>query len=265
MSVIISPSGRRYDRSVPAPLPPHRMLTHVSPALPPVVDLRQWAGPIKDQGDIGSCTGHGFSSAMEWIFRRYLGKQPILSPLFFYAEELIAQGNFPDDDGSDGLTACNVAVTKGTCLDSLYPDSSQKIERPTSAMIADALQFTMGAYHGVLNSKVAISVLGDPVPWPIEIGFTVYESFETEWTIPGVMPLPQPNENVLGGHEVAGTGGYDIGATPTLRPQGCPPALLIQNSWSAAWGIGGYFWMPLQILDAPDTDIKIVHAGHPWK
>jgi hypothetical protein len=234
-------------------------------ALPQVVDLRSWSGPVKNQGNLGSCTGHAFASAMEWIFRKYLNKQPILSPLFFYAEELIEQGDFPNDDGSDGVTGCNVAVTKGICEDALYPDKTQLIEQPTDAMLANALQWTMGAYHGVAGSQVALSVLGDRVPWPIEIGFTVYESFESNWEIPGVMPIPQPGENVLGGHEVAGTGGYDMGETPTLRPEGCPPALLIQNSWGTDWGIEGYFWMPLEILDAADTDIKIVHAGKPWK
>jgi C1A family cysteine protease len=264
MGVIISPKGHRYDRRIPETLPSYRMLTKTVANLPTSVDLRSSSGPIKNQGNLGSCTGHAFTSAMEWIFRRYLSKQPILSPLFFYAEELIQDGDFPNDDGSDGLTACNVGVTKGCCEDSLYPDSSQKIEQPTADMIANALQYTMGAYHGVSNSQTALSILGDPTPWPVEIGFTVYDSFEGDWDIPGVMPMPQPGENVLGGHEVVMTGGYDIGATPTLRPSGCPPAVLIQNSWGSAWGLEGYFWMPLPVLDAADTDLKIIHAGKPW-
>ena len=75
---------------------------------------------------------------------------------------------------------------------------------------------------------------------------------------------PQPGEQVLGGHEVKASG-WDIGATPTLRPVGCPPAVKIQNSWGSGWGLKGYFWMPLTVLDASDTDIKIIHLGSPWK
>lgn len=265
MAVVISPKGHRYDRIVPPPLPWHRMITKINRNIPLAVDLRSSAGPTKDQGTEGSCTAHAFSSAMEWIFRRFFNKAPILSRQFFYAEELLADGDFPNDNGSTGLTGCGVAISKGCCEESLFPYVAGQITKPTADQEASAKKWSMGAFHGVAGSQVALSVLGDPTPWPVEIGFTVYDSFESDWEIPGVMPLPGPGENVLGGHEVCGCGGYDIGDTPTLRPVGCPPAVLIQNSWSAAWGLEGDFWMQLAILDAPDTDIKIVHAGKPWK
>jgi C1A family cysteine protease len=122
----------------------------------------------------------------------------------------------------------------------------------------------MGAYHGLSGSGTALSVIGDPTPWPVEIGFTVYDSFESdEVAKTGVMPMPLASESVLGGHEVLMVG-YDVGATPTLRPAGSLPSALIQNSWGADWGIDGCFWMPIALLDSPDTDSKIVHAGHPW-
>ena len=266
-SLPLSPAGRRYGRSVPPPLPPHRMLNRSLPAnIPAAVDFRSYAGPMKDQGQEGSCTGHAFPSSMEWIFRKYFNKPVVLSPQFFYAEELLADGDFPQDEGSTGLTGCNVAVTKGCCELSLYPYEAGNIVEPTPAQLQNALQYTMGAYHGITNSSTAISVLGDPVPWPIAIGFTVYESFESDWAIPGVMPLPDVNnEEILGGHEVACTGGYDVGATPTLRPAGCPPAVLIQNSWGSDWALNGWFWMPIAVLDAPDTDMKVCHTGHPWR
>ncbi len=264
-SVLISPKGHRFDRLVPPPMPWHRMLTRINRSIPLAVDLRSSAGPVKDQGSEGSCTGHAFSSAMEWIFRRYFNKQPIFSQQFFYAEELIADGDFPNDEGSTGLTGCGVATSKGCCEESLYPYAAGQITKPTAAQEQAALQWAMGAYHGVAGSQVALSVLGDPTPWPIEIGFTVFQSFESDAVAQtGVMPLPGPGEQVLGGHEVCGCGGYDIGETPTLRPADCPPAVLIQNSWGEGWGIKGFFWMPLTILDASDTDIKIVHAGKPW-
>lgn len=262
---MISPlaQGRKYGRSQPAALPAHRMLSRVSTDIPPVVDLRAWDGPIKNQQNLGSCTGHAFASSLEWIFRKYLNKQPILSPLYVYAKELIAQGDFPDDDGSNGVTGCGVVITNGCCEDSLYPDASQKILAPTAVMDENAAQYRMGAYHGLTGSQVALSVIGDPTPWPIQIGVDLAASFESDEVAQSGIYNPQPGESIIGGHELK-TSGYDIGVVPKLRPANCPPAILVQNSWGTDWGLDGYVWITLPVFDLPSTDLKITHSGHPW-
>lgn len=265
MPIPVSSAGRRYGRKTPLPLPAHRMLTAVNPNLPSVVDLREWCGPLKDQSDEGSCTAHAGTSANEWIHRKYLRSTPIFSPQYTYAKELLLQGNFPTDEGSDGVTLCNTMIVSGCCEESLYPYVAGQILMPTADQDTNAAGYRLGAYHGLAGSAVALSVLGDPTPWPVEIGFTVYESFEGSATAStGVMSLPAPGESILGGHEVLAVG-YDIGDTPSIRPADCPPAFLIQNSWGASWGDKGFFWMPLAIADAGDTDLKIAHAGAPWK
>lgn len=264
MALPLSKLGRRYGRKTPAPLPEHRMLSRAALTIPSTVDLRAWAGPVKDQGEEGSCTAHAGASAMEWIFRRYLKKSPVLSPQYLYAQELLAQGNFPQDSGSDGVTLCETMISKGCCEESLYPYVAGKIAKPSPEQIANAAEYRLGAYHGLTGSKVALTVLGDPTPWPIEIGFTVFESFESAAVAKtGIMPVPERGERKEGGHEVLLLG-HDVSVTPVLRPAGCPPAVLAQNSWDTDWGLDGFFWMPLEILDAPDTDLKIAHAGHPW-
>jgi C1A family cysteine protease len=257
-------NGHRYNRNLPLALPMRRMITHVSPNLASVVDLRTSCGPIKNQGSEGSCTGHAFSSAIEWVFRKYLGKSPILSPQFFYAEELLSQGNFPQDEGSDGVTGCGVAVSKGCCELTLYPYVDGQIVMPTPVQVQNALQYAMGAYHGLTGSDVAHSVLADKVPWSIEIGFNVPESFESQQVADtGVMPVPSSTDEIIGGHEVLIVG-CDLGVTPTLRPQGSVPSFLVQNSWGADWGIKGLFWMPVAVVDDAYTDLKIIHSGGKW-
>jgi hypothetical protein len=238
-----------------------------------VADLSPHRGPTKDQGSEGACTAHAQTEKAEWIYRAYpqwlpkgAAPNPIFSPQFGYANELELDGDFPQDNGSSGETACRVAISNGFCPISLYPYVPGKILRPTAAQVAAASKFRMGAYHGLFGSETAASVLADATPWPILIGFTVYESFESDAVAQtGIMPVPGRGERELGGHEVLILG-CDLGVTPTRRPASCPPAFLLLNSWGAGWGVEkGMFWMPEEILNRQDTDLKVFHPGHPWR
>jgi C1A family cysteine protease len=70
--------------------------------------------------------------------------------------------------------------------------------------------------------------------YPVAFGFEVFTSFETEAVAEtGIQLLPQPHEHHMGGHAVLMVGYDDADQT-----------FLVRNSWSAEWGISGYFKMP---------------------
>jgi hypothetical protein len=218
------------------------------------VDLREWAGPIKDQGEEGSCTGHAFSSAREWMARKYEKTAPTLSPQFLYVEELIANGSFPNDAGAMPRNGCQVLTAKGCCETSLYPYVAGKFTTPTPEQEANALKYKTGAYHRIESLADFLSCLADPTPWPILVSFTVSKSFLSPRVADtGIMPIPKPGEQQQGGHEVLCLG-YDL-----------PKQLaLIQNSWGSGWGQRGYFWMPFAVIASADTDLWMVHTGAAW-
>ena len=218
------------------------------------VDLREWGGPIKDQGEEGSCTGHAFSSAREWIARMYEKTSPILSPQCLYVEELLADGSFPKDDGAMPRTGCQVLTAKGCCEASLYPYVAGELSAPSAEQAQNALKYKTGAYHRIGTLPDFLSCLADSTPWPVLVGFVVYASFMMQQVADtGIMPIPKPGEEQQGGHEVLCLG-YDL-----------PKRLaLIQNSWCDAWGQRGYFWMPFEVIGSPDTDLWMVHTGRAW-
>lgn len=226
----------------------------LSRPIPQRVDLREWGGPIKDQGEEGSCTGHAFSSAREWIARKYEKDSPVLSPQYLYVEELIVNGSFPEDDGAMPRTCCQVLTAKGCCEASLYPYVAGKLIAPTPDQTQNAGKYKTGAYHRIGTLPDFLSCLADPTPWPILVGFVVYASFITQQVADtGIMPIPKPGEQQQGGHEVLCLG-YDFATQMAL----------IQNSWGEDWGQQGYFWMPFSTIASPETDLWIVHTGGPW-
>lgn len=229
-------------------------MSYLPPKLPPLVDLREWAGPIKDQQNEGSCTGHAFSSAREWIARKYEKSSVILSPQCLYVEELVKSGDFPNDVGAMPRTACQVLTQLGCCEADLYPYIPGQLTIPTPEQSANAIKYKTGAYHRMASLDNVLTCLADPTPWPVPVAFTVYESFESDAVAnTGIMPVPLPGERVLGGHEVLCLG-YDM--TKQMA--------IIQNSWGSSWGDHGYFWMPFQVLSDPSSDLWICHTGKPW-
>jgi C1A family cysteine protease len=207
-------------------------------ALPSSVDLRPQCPPVYDQGQLGSCTSQAIAAAIEFDRKKQALSDIMPSRLFIYYNERAMEGTVNSDAGAairDGVKSVN---RFGVCPESEWPyDISQFMVRPPAQCYTDALKDRALSYQRVQQSLSQMKgCLASGLPFVC--GISVYESFESnEVAQTGMVPMPQPGEQLLGGHAVLCVGFNDAKQKFTCR-----------NSWSSSWGDQGYFYLDYQYL-----------------
>jgi len=231
----------------------------IAAPLPPRADVL--AGlklPVYDQGNLGSCTANTGALFRRWLAQRFpalsAGDQD-LSRLFLYYEERALPWNNStgQDSGAEIRDIFKVLSATGICPEADDPYNIRKFTAPPSEKdITDAKAYRIGAYHRLVGLHTAKSCLASG--YPVAVGFPVYESFDSIGA-DGVMPVPKPGEQPLGGHAVF-CHGYDDERA----------ALVIQNSWGPKWGAAGHFYMPYAFVEqyAAQIDLWTAHLGPKW-
>jgi C1A family cysteine protease len=208
-------------------------------ALPAKVDLRQNCPPVYDQGQLGSCTGNAIAGAVQFEREKQkLTPDFVPSRLFIYYNERVIEGTVASDSGAQIRDGIKVVAKQGVPPETDWPyDIAKFAQKPPPNAFTDALKDravsysrlarTLGQMKGCLASG-----------YPFVLGFTVYDSFETQQVAQtGIVPMPAAGEGVLGGHAVMAVG-YDDSQQ----------RFIVRNSWGTGWGMQGYFTMPYAYL-----------------
>ena len=202
-----------------------------APAAVDHVDPLTSAIPIRDQGQEGACTGFGSARGFQYAL-----KSDVLSPQFLYFGGRVLEGAEGFDQGAAISDVMDGALRYGVASESSYPYVvGQYAQRPTldayddailrkSAIVQpQAVQTLYELKHALASCMVV--VIGFSVP-------SYFESAEMERT--SFLPLPQTDDQFLGGHCVVCDGFDDRYATPWVT---------CANSWGD-WGIlHGWFKM----------------------
>ncbi|MBV8390316.1 MAG: C1 family peptidase [Mucilaginibacter sp.] len=231
-------------------LPDHRDLAYAAPAavlgsLPPKVDLTSQCPPVYDQGQLGSCTANSIGAAFEFELLKQKLPDFMPSRLFIYYNERAIENTINSDSGAQIRDGIKSIAKQGVCSETSWPYViSEFAIKPYQACYTEASHNTAISYHRVsrdINQMRGCLANG----YPFVIGFTVYSSFESPQVAQtGVLNLPAPDENAIGGHAVLVVGYDDSSSRFTVR-----------NSWGETWGQKGYFTMPYQyLLDANLSD-----------
>lgn len=219
---------------------PH--FTLVSPNfMPQIVDMRAKCSPVEDQGQIGSCSGHAFSGALEYLenaqgsYEPAAGKFFRVSRLFTYYNERILENDTALDNGAfihDGIKALS---TYGICQEAIWPyDVTKFAQKPGDGAYADAATRKITKFAQVISTDILSVKQTLASGYPIVFGFQVYDSFEgAQVAHTGVVNMPMKGEKCQGGHAVLMVGYNDLAQR-----------VLVRNSWGPNWGNGGYFTLP---------------------
>jgi C1A family cysteine protease len=213
--------------------------------LPASVDLRHLCSPVRDQGQLGSCTGFAIAVGMrEFLEVKLGGKFTPMSPLFLYYEERKLEHSISQDAGANPRDGFKVLAKMGCAPESDDPyNIAVYTKAPAKKAVTDATQFKIASYHRLNNLADIQSCLAGGTG--VVLGFKVYDSFESD-SVAKTGNVPMPNtatEKLLGGHAV-----FAAGYTTDSSWVG-GGFLIVKNSWSTGWGDKGYFYMPFDYVN----------------
>jgi C1A family cysteine protease len=215
----------------------------VKGALPKKVDLRSLHSLVYDQGALGSCTANALGSAYDFGRVRQKLKATKPSRLFIYYNERAIIGTINSDSGAYIRDGIKTMAKQGVCEETLWPYDITKFKKKTAvAAYKDAKKSTVREYLR-LDNRVLRDLkqcLADG--YGFVFGFSVYETIESEEVArTGVVPMPKPGEQMLGGHAV-----FCVGYDDDRRE------FIIRNSWGSGWGDRGHCYLPYDYVTDPN-------------
>lgn len=203
--------------------------------------------PVKDQGDTNACTGFALALVVEHLLcRARRERAPAISPFMLYSMAR-RYDEFPGsvaDEGSSARAALKGWFKHGACREALFPGLQMPAAQPPAKIRDDwwfdAVRRPLGAYyrvnpksiidmHAALNEVgMLYATCGCHAGWDAGVGMSRGRTGRPASFDDGVWAIPRRDGQAEHPGHAFAIVGYD------------ERGFLIQNSWGATWGSGGY-------------------------
>jgi hypothetical protein len=219
--------------------------------LPDSANLTSHFGPVRDQGQRGTCVAHACTAVREYL----LGKNSTQSN---FSEQFLYWACKRVDMMPSGGTFIRVAMDRlqveGIPAEAIWPynpaqiDNNEGQDPPPAGAANKALPNRIEAFASLTPNNVNALRQALAAGSPIAFSVPVYTSWFTEPThSSGDIRMPLPGEQQEGGHAMCMTG-YEV--DPDVPGGGY---FMIRNSWGTTWGCDnpiapGYARMPFAYI-----------------
>lgn len=190
-----------------------------------------------DQGDIGSCTGHG--GVAGFVKALMTNGKPLYEPSRLFAYYNARTEDFKHEDSGASIRDLIKGLNKyGVCREDTWPYITLKFaQRPSQEAYHEAENHQILEYYRIY--PVTKEAIMDAIHsgYAVIYGQILYESFLSDKVKEtGIVPIPKRCwENVVGGH---------CKCILDYEPAGC----FELNSWGKSWGINGGCLVPWKYI-----------------
>ena len=208
------------------------------------VDLTEWASPVEEQWQLGSCTGQAIVGAYELLLKKYHPTLFVdLSRLFVYYNARKLEGYINEDVGAYIKNGIKAVSMYGICNESLWPYNINMFAvKPPAECYADGMSRRLSGYYKLKSVDDILSTL--ELEHPVVIGIQVFDNFSDVSKSNSIIKMPLPTEEPIGGHAMCIVG-YDIDKE----------LLKVRNSFGTDWGDNGYCYFPFEYAEKYFTDM----------
>jgi C1A family cysteine protease len=228
--------------------------------LPAKFSRRSEMGPVRNQGQFGTCVGFAAAAVKDNQESREAGQQVVTSPLYLY-KRCKEQDGIPTQEGTYPRTVMAVLKNLGICPEETWPyDKMAWPSMPAVPSGADqqAAGYKIGAYARITTiDEVKQAIVKDG---PVLGAVLVCQSFMD--AVDGIIPIPGSGNEpdyIRGGHAICVTG-YD----DNMTAKGHTGYLEFRNSWGPEWGDGGYGYIPYEFFNRKTVDTGMQYWMESW-